>query len=29
MRVPLTFDLDDCDIIADIIDEEMAILMAA
>ena len=29
MRVPLTFDLDDCDIIADIIDEEMATLMAA
>ena len=27
MRVPLTFDLDDCNIIADIIDEEMAMLM--
>lgn len=29
MRVPLTFELDDCEIIADIIGEEMAILMAA
>ena len=29
MRVPLTFDLDDCDLIARIIDEEVTALMAA
>ena len=29
MRVPLTFDLDDCDLIARIIDEEVTTLMAA
>ncbi|MEC8263796.1 MAG: DegT/DnrJ/EryC1/StrS family aminotransferase, partial [Pseudomonadota bacterium] len=29
MRVPLTFDVDDCELIADIIDDEVAILMAA
>ena len=28
MRVPLTFDLDDCDLIARIIDEEVNALMA-
>ena len=28
MRVPLTFDLDDCDLIARIIDEEVTALMA-
>ena len=28
MRVPLTFDLDDCDLIARIIDEEVSVLMA-
>ena len=29
MRVPLTFDLDDCDLIAHIIDEEVSVLLAA
>ncbi|MEC8806088.1 MAG: aminotransferase class I/II-fold pyridoxal phosphate-dependent enzyme [Pseudomonadota bacterium] len=29
MRVPLTFDVDDCDLIADIIEDEVAILIAA
>ena len=29
MRVPLTFDVDDCELIADIIEYEVAILMAA
>ncbi len=29
MRVPLTFDVDDCELIADIIEDEVAILMAA
>ena len=29
MRVPLTFDVDDCDLIADIIEEEVGALMAA
>ena len=29
MRVPLTFDVDDCELIADIIEDEVAILIAA
>ena len=29
MRVPLTFEVDDCELIADIIEDEVAILMAA
>ena len=29
MRVPLTFDVDDCDLIADIIEDEVAALIGA